>query len=155
MIITLGNFYSIFITTIFHIETEGFSFTAQDEFKEKLSKLTNKDIETLLKLMSMEYFAFINNFMLPEFKVGLPVDFDTLKKRFTNDLKLTKKEVSLFDEINQKYDSGFHSRLLLKRLGYPKDADDLFVIQTLEEIKLLVFHQINGNLVKLLKIEEN
>jgi hypothetical protein len=102
--------------------------------------------------MLYEYFSFVHHFMNPAFKESFPIPFDEFESDFKEIFVVTKKDISLYDEISKKYDSAFHSRLILSNMKLPKNQDDLFLIETLEELKKISFHRFNETIVNYIKI---
>lgn len=154
MILAANNFFAMFLSIVDSTKSQGFDFSYKTKLIKSIHSLTNKDIEGLYKCFLMEYFPYLEKSMHPQFLNNLPIKQDEFKKNFITTFKLTKTELNLLKEVDENYDSAFHSRLLLRKMGIPRNVDDLYLIETIEEVKSMIFQQMNKNIVTFLKLSE-
>ena len=152
MLISSGTLFEVFFDIIMNTESDQVPFSTKNKFIKNLNSLKKEEVKKIYKIMLYEYFSFVEHFMDPLFKKSFPVPFEDFERDFKDIFVTTEKELLLFNEISDKYDSAFHSRLILKHMKLPKNQDDVFLVETLEELKKIYFHRFNETIVKYIKI---
>ena len=139
MIISSGTLFEVFFEILMNTESEQVPFSTKNKFIKNLSSLKKEEVKKIYKIMLYEYISFVKHFMDPLFKENFPIPFIEFEEDFKKIFVTNKKELSVYNEILEKYDSAFHSRLILQYMKLPKNQDDVFIIETLEELKKIYF----------------
>lgn len=155
MIISSSTIIELFFTTIDSIKSEDFPFTTKNQYIKKLKELKPNKIKQLYVFFLLDYFPFLKFEMNPDFFKVFPISYEDLLKGFQESFENFPDELILLEKTITDYERPYHSRFFLQRTGLSKNQDDLFLIQTLNELKYELFHQFNKNISRLIKAKNN
>jgi hypothetical protein len=154
MVITSGTFFEVFFEVVLNTQDDSVPFSLKNKFIKNLNSLKKEEIKKIYRYLLYDYIHFVYQFMNPAFKETFPIDFSLFEKEFKENFVCTKKDEEFYNSCQTNYDSGFHSREILKLLKLPAEQDDLFLIETLEEFKMIFFHRFNKTIVNYINISK-
>jgi hypothetical protein len=154
MVITSGTFFEVFFEVVLNTQDDSVPFSLKNKFIKNLNSLKKEEIKKIYRYLLYDYIHFVNHFMNPAFKESFPIDFSLFEKEFKEHFVFTKNDEKFYSACQKQYDSGFHSREVLKMLKLPIEQDDLFLIETMEEFKMIFFHQFNKTIVNYINISK-
>jgi hypothetical protein len=155
MVLSSSTIIELFFSAVNSIKPEDFPFSTKVQFEKNLKELKMNQIKHLYVFFLLDYFAFLKLEMDPKFFDVFPITYDSLLEGFKEAFKNFETELKLLEKTISEYEKPYHARTFLQLAGLPKTQDDIFLIQTLNELKFELFHQFNKNISRLINVTKS